>query len=199
MMKIKIILTLLTTLLLGCTCLKQKSVEKDTNLKEDKKHIEVPFVVESKKQVVRGNLAQVEPAIVYKTKADYYDKVPIILSDDKKSVVSYPAPTDVYYRGKLAYPIKLKNGYLLDNRGINKNVAFTKYTYNEYSKLTASPTEKDLLNSVIDNSPLLNLVNLGPRIYFEQDEVGEINQIIDTGFKDYKQLKDELKETDFIY
>lgn len=138
---------------------------------------------------MRGNLKQVEPAIVYKTKADYYDKVPVTLSADKTTIISYPAPSDLYRDGQLAYPTRLAKGYLLDNRGIGKNVAFTNYTYEVYAKLPKAPSEKELLNSIIDDTPLLYWVNLGPRIYFFKDEVGEINDIIEGDFKDYKQVQ----------
>ncbi len=185
-MKEKVVLISLVSLFLGCGCLKQKSAKKNNSLEENKNHINIPFV-EAEKQIVKGNFAQVEPTIVYKTKRDYYNRVPIILSEDKKSVISYPAPTDIYYRGKLAYPTKLKNGYLLDNRGISKNVAFTKYTYEQYSKLKKAPTENQLLESIIDKDPLIDFVNLGSRADFQEDEVGKINQIIDADFKNVQR------------
>ncbi len=189
-MKIKILFTLLASLLFSCTCLKQQPTEKTNQLKENTNSIDaLPMAVEEKKEIVRGNFEQVAPAIIYKTKADYYDKVPIILSNDKKSVVSYPAPTDLYFRGKLAYPTKLKNGFLLDNRGITQNVAFTKYTYSEYAKLTKAPTEKELLESIIDYSPLLEWANVGARSSFAKDEVGKINKIIDQRFSSKNRLQ----------
>ncbi|MGE5317291.1 MAG: hypothetical protein ACM3ME_04790, partial [Chloroflexota bacterium] len=75
------------------------------------------------------------PVIIYKTKLDYSLQVPVTLSSDKKTLVSFPAPSDIYYGGDLAYPVKLENGYLLDRRGIDVNTAFTKWTYYEYSRL----------------------------------------------------------------
>lgn len=125
--------------------------------------------------------------LVYKTKKDYYSNVSVILSDDKARIVNYPAVTDVYYKGILAYPVKLKKGYLLDNRGIGKNVAFLKYTYEEYSKLKETPSPEDLYKSIIDKSPLSRLYNCGNRYRF-RSEVDELNDIIET-----KKLKNFIR------
>jgi len=129
-----------------------------------------------------------QPIIIYKTKADYYFNIPVILSKDKQIIVSYPSVTDIYYQGELALPTKLKNEYLLDNRGINTNVAFTSYTYEEYSKL-ASPLNIDtLFNSIIDNNPLLELYNCGSRYSFKND-VKKLNRIIKKDFKNCEKIK----------
>ena len=49
-------------------------------------------------------------AIIYKTKNDYFTNVSVTLSDDKSKIISYPGIKDVYYKGELAFPTKLKNG-----------------------------------------------------------------------------------------
>src|SRR5436309_2146351 len=74
-------------------------------------------------------------AMVYKTKANYSKLVPVDMSDDKTQIASYPAPTDVVSGSGYATPTQLHSGYLLDNRGIGKNAAFLKLTYEEYAKL----------------------------------------------------------------
>lgn len=141
----------------------------------------------SGKKMITGAQAT-PPVLVYKTWKDYFDKVPIILNNNKNIIVSYPHPRDVFYKGKLAYPTKLSNGYLLDNRGLNKNVAFTKYTYEEYSKLASPPNIDTLFNSIIDNNPLLELYNCGSRYSFKND-VKELNRIIKKDFKNCKKIK----------
>jgi hypothetical protein len=97
------------------------------------------------------------PVLIYKTKEDFNDKVPIMLSADGKSIVSYPDIRDVYFGGELAYPTALANGYLLDNRGIGLNVAFMDYTYEQYSKLEQTPTPEELIKHIIEKDPLLEL------------------------------------------
>jgi hypothetical protein len=124
---------------------------------------------------------------VYKTKADYSKNVPVLLSDDKKIIVSYPAPTDVYYNGNLAYPNNLPKNYLLDNRGIGLNVAFLKMTYDEYSQLKAVPSLKELYDQIIDKDPLTELCNCGNRNQFNDIEV--LNQLVKKNLSKCKRLK----------
>ena len=94
------------------------------------------------------------PTIIYKTKSDYYNNVPVTLNDNKTMINSFPDVKDVFYKGELAYPTKLNSGYFLDNRGISKNVAFLKFTYEEYSKLDKTPSIDELFNNIIEKNPL---------------------------------------------
>jgi hypothetical protein len=128
-------------------------------------------------------------AIIYQTTKDYSKLVPIILSDDKKTIVSYPDVKDIYYNGNLAYPTQLHNGYLLDNRGINENVAFLNLTYEEYSKLAKTPTPEQLMKMVTDNQPLNKMYSCGIRSSFKDIE-SELNAKIDSeDFSAFVKLK----------
>jgi len=127
--------------------------------------------------------------IIYKTKKDYSKLVPIILSDDKKSIESYPDIKDVYRGDSLAYPTQLHKDYWLDNRGINLNVAFIRLTYEEYSKLNETPSSEELLNMVIDNQPLVSMYSCGTRASY-QDVESELNSKIDSNdFSTFTELK----------
>ncbi len=117
------------------------------------------------------------PTLIYKTKADYNNLVPVILSDDKTKIISYPHISDVYYKGQLALPTELNNNYLLDNRGISKNVAFIDITYSDYSKLEKTPSVDSLFNMIVDFDPLISLYNCGNRNHWD-DEVKRLNEII---------------------
>lgn len=128
------------------------------------------------------------PAMVYKTKKDYSENVPVMLSADGSKIVSYPSAKDVYYKGKLAYPIKLSDGYLLDNRGIGINVAFLKITYEKYSQLSSVPSLIDLYEMIIDKDPLTELYNCGNR-YKYKNEVKDLNQLIKGNLKGCSCLK----------
>lgn len=128
------------------------------------------------------------PAVVYKTKADYSKYVPVTLSDDKTKIVSYPAPQDVFYQGKLAVPTELCHGYLLDNRGVTPNSAFLKITYEEYSKLKEVPSLDELYKLIIDKSPFTEMYDLGARSTFK-DEKKDIEKILKKHkLKNYKKL-----------
>ena len=101
-----------------------------------------------------GNSAADMPrCIIYKTRADYSDKVPVTMNDARSEIVSYPAPGDVYYSGALAVPLRLADGYLLDRRGIGVNTVFTDYTYSRYAALPAVPSRDELMRHVIDKYP----------------------------------------------
>ena len=120
-----------------------------------------------------------KPILVYKTKANYNNLVPVILSEDKLEIVSYPHPDDIKTGNKYSVPIILHNGYLLDQRGIGKNVAFLNMTYEEYAKLKVIPTIKELYNLIVDKDPLIELCNCGNKNAFS-DPVSQLNELIDS-------------------
>jgi len=119
-------------------------------------------------------------ALVYKTKANYNLFVPVMLSDDKVQVVSYPDPKDVKNGDVFQTPIQLHKNYLLDKRGISKNVAFLKITYEEYAKLKTVPTPTELYNLIIDKDPLIEMIDCGI-ISAMSDPEAQLNQLIDNG------------------
>ncbi len=122
--------------------------------------------------------------LVYKTKKDYSNFVPVLLSEDKTEIISYPHPNDLIVGNGFPFPTILNSQYLLDNRGINKNVAFLKLTYQEYSELKSIPTLKELFDYILDDDPLIELCDCGNRTAFS-DPVKELNLMIS---------KDKLRE-----
>ncbi|MFZ4547772.1 MAG: hypothetical protein ACOYN4_10070 [Bacteroidales bacterium] len=128
-------------------------------------------------------------AIIYQTSKDYSKLVPVMLTEDKKSIESYPDIKDVFYDGKLAHPVELKNGYFLDNRGIGKNVAFISITYEEYSKLPRTPNSIELWNLIIDKDPIKTMYNCGLRSSFGNiaDELN--SKIISDDFSTFTKIK----------
>lgn len=128
------------------------------------------------------------PAIIYKTKTDYFDKVPVILSDDKTRIVSFPDPRDLKINGEFAYPSKLANGYLLDNRGIGPNAAFLRFSYEEYCNMDNIPTAERLFNYIIEKYPFTEMYQCGNRGNYDEI-VAELNLMISAGkIKDCKNL-----------
>ncbi len=116
--------------------------------------------------------------LVYRTTTDLADKVPVILTDDGSSLVSYPDPDDV--RNAAARPTPLHQGYLLDNRGIGLNVAFLSMTYADYSALPSVPSEVELMNLIADKHPLKELCDCGSRAAFT-DVPAQLDSLIDEG------------------
>lgn len=129
------------------------------------------------------------PVIIYKTKMDFGKNVPVTLSEDKSRVSSYPDKNDLKYKGNFAYPTTLRDGYLLDNRGINEHVAFLDYTYEEFSKLEKTPSATDLMGHIIEYDPLLEMVQCGNRHDYK-NLVDELNEkIAGEGFEGCNKLK----------
>lgn len=110
-----------------------------------------------------GNAIASLPILVYKTKKDYNNLVPVLLNDDKTQIVSYPDPKDVKVGSNFLLPTSLQKSYLIDNKGIGNNVAFLKYTYQEYSNLQTLPTLQELLDNIIDINPLIELCDCGDK------------------------------------
>jgi hypothetical protein len=117
-------------------------------------------------------------AIIYTTKGDYSNLVPVILTPDKKGIASYSDIKDVYFKGVLAYPTALHNGYLLDNRGISENVAFIKLTYEQYAALPSTPSAEELTKMIVDKNPLEKMYSCGQRSKFVSI-ADELNSRID--------------------
>jgi hypothetical protein len=127
-----------------------------------------------------GALVPGPKTIIYQTTKDYSKLVPVVLSDDKSSIVSYPDIKDVFFNGVLAYPTQLHKGFLLDNRGISKNVAFLRLTYEEYSKLDKTPHAAQLMEMIIDKDPVTVMYSCGNRSSYKDIEQ-ELNRKIDEG------------------
>ena len=129
------------------------------------------------------------PCIIYKTKADYSKQVPVILSEHKTNITSYPDVSDIRKQGERVYPTALSNGFLLDNRGIGPNVAFLDITYDEFIKGTETPGADELFQQILDADPLVVMYQCGTRHQYTE-MVAELNQIIETDiFSNCKKLK----------
>lgn len=135
------------------------------------------IVQNSREKLLKQSLISEPPVLVYKTKRNYNNLVPILLSDDGKTIISYPHPKDLIVGSGYPLPTILNDGYLIDNRGIGRNVAFLSITYEDYSKLENVPNIEELYKLIIDKEPLLELCNCGTKTNFTNIEK-EINYMI---------------------
>lgn len=133
-------------------------------------------------KVNTGMLKEQASVMIYKTRVDHFHHVPITLNSTKEKITSYPAPTDLYYEGELALPVKLKEGFLLDRRGISVNTVFTSYTYEEYSKLESAPPIGELMERIIDRDPFISFYDCGKRGDYK-DLLKELNAKIKKGME----------------
>ena len=73
------------------------------------------------------------------------------MNDAKTEIVSYPDPTDIKDNKR---PTTLNDGFLLDNFGIGKNVAYLDYTYEQYAALEQVPDMETLMQHISERNPL---------------------------------------------
>lgn len=126
------------------------------------------------------------PTIVYKTRKNYNDKVAVILSPDKSEIINYPSPSDIDTSN--VFPTPLADGFLLDNRGIDPNIAFLSMTYAQYAKLPKAPSKEELYKMIIDKNPIKEMCNCGNRKSIN-NPVSQINYLIT-----HKKLESTCKQ-----
>ena len=119
--------------------------------------------------------------IIYTTKADYSNLVPVTMNSERTKIVSYPAKSDIRLSAK---PVALADGWLLDRRGIGPNTVFTDYTYEEYSSLEKTPSASQLMEHIIEKYPLLELRDCGT----EHLSLDQLNDLIRSGLKGCKTM-----------
>lgn len=114
------------------------------------------------KPVVMNSVQHAHPAIIiYKTRADYSNLVPVNLNPEKTEVISFPAPSDIRSRLNNIRPEPLGKGYLLDHRGINAQSAYIQLTWEEYAELNHSPSPEALFKLLIDKNPFISMYHCG--------------------------------------
>lgn len=105
---------------------------------------------------VDGSATTLSHAIIYKMSGDYADNVPVGYNSRTGQVVRYPAPSDL----SGSAPVKLRDGYYLDRRGVGSNTAFTRYTYDEYMAMKTAPTTARLKDAIIYGARVTELVEM---------------------------------------
>jgi hypothetical protein len=121
------------------------------------------------------------PIFIYKMKRDYSRNVPVLLSDDKTEIVSYPHPMDLIgMNSKEFMPIRLHGRYFLDRKGINKNVAFLNISYNNYRKLRRPLTIEEIEKLITDRNPLSYFLSCSNLTYSDKI-IDSIISMIDKG------------------
>ena len=96
-------------------------------------------------------------ARIYRTSTDVDALVPVNVNPATGQLVSYPAPTDIT---GASMPVVLKDGWLLDRRGIGPDTRFINYTYSQYHDLTEAPSPAQLLESIVPDARVTEIVEL---------------------------------------
>ena len=144
-----------------------------------------------KDTTTEGQVATSSPRVlVYRTKDDHADHVPVLLSADHSRIISYPHPSDLKTANGLPVPTPVGQGYLLDNRGISKDVAYLGMSWAEYAALPEAPSMEKLNALIIDRDPLTELWEGDHRANLK-DPVKEVSAWVEAGELDKhcKRLK----------
>jgi hypothetical protein len=154
-------LAILMLVFSSCKTTTNKFSSKDpaqTNNDKDHQDIKINNDAKATSIITDQNPQQMlPPVMIYKTKGNYSKYVPVVLSADHTYIITYPDIKDIYYQGSFAYPTPLIGGYFLDNRGIDLEVAFLDYTYEQYQALGQTPQPDELLKHVLFLDPLTEL------------------------------------------
>ena len=89
-------------------------------------------------------------------------------------IVSFPDPADL----KNAEPIQLKDGYLLDRRGVNSNTRFLRYTYAEYSALDTAPSISELKEAIISDARVSDIIRLPVTVSQAVGDIKAVNAML---------------------
>lgn len=123
-------------------------------------------------------------ARIYRTSTDVDAYVPVSVNPVDGKIVSYPAPSDIT---GASMPVVLKDGWLLDRRGIGPNTRFVRYTYSQYHDLSQAPSLERLTEAIIPDAYVTEIVELPFKI-------GDVNAA-----KADSLIADGLKRCEEIY
>lgn len=159
----------MATTLCGCHSV-NKTTEK-TQLADSTE----PHPVEMVAPVEGGTHSALPRAVVYKMNGDYINNVPVTVSADGQTIISYPAPTDLTPGST---PLPMDDGYYLDRRGINANTRFLRLTYDEYRALRQAPTLEQLRSAIIPDARVIDIHRLPLTLNEALSDPNKVNQLI---------------------
>lgn len=92
-----------------------------------------------------GGEAIVLKASAFKMSGDYANNVAVTL-DDSGNLVYFPAVSDIRPGSK---PTLIGEGWWLNRQGLGPNSVFTKWTFEEYMALPATPSPAEIKSAII--------------------------------------------------
>ena len=118
--------------------------------------------------------------LIYKTRADYSQFVPVRMNAQRTEIIEVPHPSDFIHRGRLAFPVALNQGYWIDNQGITPDVAYLRFTIENYSKLDEPLSVEIMSRYILDAYPFLEMYQCGYRNEYK-DIFREVNVLVARG------------------
>lgn len=148
----------------------------DGNVAPQQVSVGVATVVQVGQKVNQNALPK---AVIYKTNRNVDAHVAVILTPDRKGLVSFPAPSDV---GAFSTPLHLADGWLLDRRGgIGPNTAFLTYTYSEYAALAETPSSDSIISMLMPEATVTEAYRLDMPLNDALADTAAVNRLIAQG------------------
>ncbi len=132
------------------------------------------------------------PMVIYKTRADYSQFVPVRMNADRTEIIEAPHPADLIHQGRLAFPVALNQGYWIDNLGITPDVAYLRFTIENYSKLDEPLSVEIMMRYILDAYPLTEMYRCGYRNEY-RDIFKEVNVLVARGLTNCMKIVVPLK------
>lgn len=127
------------------------------------------------------------PMIIYQTRADYSQYVPVRMNAERTKIISFPLPHELHFQGIPLLPTPLNKGFRLDNIGIGPDVAFLKFTIRQYILLLTPPPVEVMMQHILDSQPLVAMFQCGYR-YEYTDLIRDVNVLIERGLTNCLQV-----------
>lgn len=118
-----------------------------------------------------GHSQDKAPVLIYKTKEDYRHLVSVQLSEDGRSLVAFPAPSDVASQR----PLELVDGYLLKRMPGN---VFLSLSIEDYAARSRTYGAEELYTLIVDRQPYLEIYDCSS---CATGDTASVNQLIRQG------------------
>lgn len=129
---------------------------------------------------ISPEVSAIPKAIIYTMNGDWSQYVPVTLSEDGKTLLSFPAPSDITDRQT---PVNVGDGYWLDRRGIGPNTVFTRWTYAEYSVLPKAPSPDEIMSNIIPGARITEILELPLTASAASQSPSMVRRLVSDGLK----------------
>ena len=112
--------------------------------------------------------------MIFRMSGDYADNVPVTV-DANGQLLSYPAPGDL---DENSVPVRLCDGWWLNCSGMSADAVFTRYTYADYTRLSATPTIEQIKAAIIPGARVTQVETIAMPLRQARADTAAVNDII---------------------
>ncbi len=150
--------------------------------KHGAKQSKLPQTVRGVNPAAKGQTQDsfIPKAVIYTMNGDWSQYVPVNVTEDGATLISFPAPSDIK---AFSTPVNVGDGYWLDRRGIGPNTVFTRWTYAEYSQLPTVPAPDEILDNIIPGARVTEILELPLPASVAAKQPSKIRQLVADGLQ----------------